>query len=809
MRTQINRFIFILVFLFIAGRSESFMFWNQACYFPGNSSGYISFPNSASLNITGSFTIEMWLNPVNSTSPSFQILSEKRSGAGSNGYTLYLNQGRISIRTNASTRLIGKTVLQNNKWTHITGSYNSSTGNFSVFINGMLDTTAAVSNAQPESNTDSLRIGSGNANSPFNGMIDEYRIWNRQLTGAEINRFSRTTLGTATGIYSSLVLSLTFQDKDSQGTDFSLFDWTGKNNTGKNIGAIPVDLSNRPSNTIMLNDCIELNGTDESLCGADNSSVSPTAAVTLEAWIFTRSSSGLRGIIYKGNTGGINYGLRLNGSILNAVINGNNNFNSTVSIQPFVWTHVCFTYNSSNGQFRFYVNGRNAGSGVNSQGPITDGTDSLVIGSSGSSGTYFNGFIDEVRISNYVKSRPEINRFLYQSIDRSNRPNPSFANVVYNFDGYAYDNSDNGPVLQFKSGAEFAHSGTTDNQPVSPLNRSDALNFSNGFRIHQSIRNIPASGTSGIIVDSFRVSLDTVITDINLFLALNHTAEEELSISLQSPDGSVVNFFGNHTLSANSDNIISVFDDQADSSLSSSPTFTSFSPRIKPKNPLNSVFGGKKTAGVWKLIVNDLTGAGTGKLYSWGMQFNSSPTVTSALSLKVFMEGFYRSFDSTVVDTVKVKLRESYSPYNEVGIKGETPDEDNVIRYNFPEADLITNYYIQVNHRNSIEIWSDTSYSFDVLSGDLEYNFTLSADAAYGSNQQQVELSPGRFAMFAADVDQNGIVDLTDNTLVDNDAFNFASGYVSTDVNGDETVDLADQTLADNNSFNFVAKITP
>ncbi len=44
---------------------------------------------------------------------------------------------------------------------------------------------------------------------------------------------------------------------------------------------------------------------------------------------------------------------------------------------------------------------------------------------------------------------------------------------------------------------------------------------------------------------------------------------------------------------------------------------------------------------------------------------------------------------------------------------------------------------------------------------------------------------------------------------MDNDAFNFVSGYVNTDVTGDNVVDAADLGIIDNNAFNYVSKITP
>ncbi len=96
------------------------MTWNQACSFPVNDSSYVAVNHSTSLNITGSFTIETWINPVNATSPSTQTILQKRL-AGNNGYTIYLTSGKVAIRTNASTRLVGKTVIPNNQWTHIAG----------------------------------------------------------------------------------------------------------------------------------------------------------------------------------------------------------------------------------------------------------------------------------------------------------------------------------------------------------------------------------------------------------------------------------------------------------------------------------------------------------------------------------------------------------------------------------------------------------------------------------------------------------------------------------------------------------------
>ncbi|MEO8666748.1 MAG: LamG-like jellyroll fold domain-containing protein, partial [Ignavibacteria bacterium] len=606
------------------------------------------------------------------------------------------------------------------------------------------------------------------------------------------------------------VLSLTFQDKDSFGTDTSLFDWSSKNGTGNNRGITFLDQSNRPSTTIAPNESADLDGVDDYISGNDNSNVSPVSGITLEAWIFPKSVSSTQTIIFKGVPGGsaVNYRLRLIGSSLNAIVDGNSTATFPNSIPANVWTHAAFTYEGSSGRYFLYINGNRTGTGVITAGAITDGSDSLRIGSSGIPGNNFFGLVDEVRISNYAKTQVEIQRYLFQSIDNGNEPHSGLVNVCYNLDGYAYDNADSGPRLNFVSGAGFSHAGATDNQPVSPIDREDPMNFSDGFNLKFSGKRIPFAGITGVVIDSFDICLDTIITDINLFVGINHTAEEELEIQLVGPGGESVLVYDNQSLVSNSDNIITIFDDNADSSISNNGRYVSFAPAIRPKNNLNTIFAGKNTGGIWKLVVNDLSGSGVGRISGWGMQFNNINLKLPTICLKVFMEGFYREDDSTIVDSIKTHIIESET-MEEVGVAGETPDLDNFIRYNFYEADYDLRYYLQVRHRNSIQIWSANPIAFDFLSGSIRYDFTESPDSAFGSNEVEVDDVPLRYAMYGGDVNQDDNVNLTDILAVTNDANLFTVGYVVTDVTGDNVVNLNDVLLTTNNSTNFVVAIIP
>ena len=809
---NLRKYSLIVLLFMIFGFSNAasgYMFWNQAAYFNGTLGSYISVANSTTINLAQSFNIEMWIIPSDAIEPPLQALVEKSTAAQNSGYTLFLNNGRVAIRTNGITRVIGTTVLPNNRWSHIAGVYNFANSQFLVYVNGVLDGSAIVAGAAPIQNNDSLRIGKSISGNPFQGLIDELRLWRKPLSINEIGKYMRTTLGASTGIYTNLSLSFTFQNRDATTTSFSVKDWSGNLNDGNNNGASGYDQTNRPSSTIALNDCVKLDGIDDYFFAADNADVSPTLAVTLEAWINPATVNSTRTIFHKGPAGGASdYALRLTSGLLSAVVNGSN-FTSTATVPANVWSHVAFTYSSFNGNYSFYLNGSRILSGNISAGGINNGTDNLYFGSNGT-GQFFQGCVDELRIANYAKSEYQINRFLYESIEQSNQPLPSLTNVCYNLDGYAISNSDNGNAVTFVSDAGFSGSSTVEDSPVSPLNRADALNYDDGFMMNSTSKRLPSAGTMGIVVDSFEVCLDTTISDLNLYVALNHTAEEELEISLQSPSGHIVKVYDNNMLLAKSDNVTTIFDDQSDSSVVNSARYTGLSPKVKPQFNLNNIFQGKRTAGYWKLIVNDQTGAGTGQLYSWGVQFNNTATLNSSLCLRVFMEGFYRPDDSCVVDTVKVFLRRDTSPYPvEVGVKGETPDDNFTFRYTFDSASLGNSYYLQIRHRNSIQIWSANPVSFDFLNGNLRYDFTVSADSAYGSNQVQVDSSPLRFAMYGGDVDQNNFIDGTDTQLIDNDAAAFASGYLVTDVTGDDFVDATDAALAGNNADNFVGAITP
>ena len=185
-----------------------------------------------------------------------------------------------------------------------------------------------------------------------------------------------------------------------------------------------------------------------------------------------------------------------------------------------------------------------------------------------------------------------------------------------------------------------------------------------------------------------------------------------------------------------------------------------------------------------------------------GITFLYRPHSTS-LNLSVLVEGFWNG-SKMVRDFATVYLRNATSPYSLRDSATVCLDSLGNGSLEFSNVVGIGNYYIVVRHRNSIETWSSSPQFLH--EGANAYNFTTSASQAYGSN---MILKGSKYCIYSGDVNQDGVIDASDASLVDNDEANFVTGYVNSDVTGDELVDASDAALVDNNGLNFVYSIHP
>lgn len=161
---------------------------------------------------------------------------------------------------------------------------------------------------------------------------------------------------------------------------------------------------------------------------------------------------------------------------------------------------------------------------------------------------------------------------------------------------------------------------------------------------------------------------------------------------------------------------------------------------------------------------------------------------------------------SNTSDTLSVLLRESTAPYEPADVVKLLLSNSGVASAVFRHIKSGRQYYIVPLHRNSIETWSSGFFSVASPGSASAYDFRTSIAKAFGSNMKTVE---GSASLFTGDVDTDGFVDVSDISLVDNDATQFLSGYNVTDLNNDGIVDLADLVFADNSASQFVTMVRP
>lgn len=183
-------------------------------------------------------------------------------------------------------------------------------------------------------------------------------------------------------------------------------------------------------------------------------------------------------------------------------------------------------------------------------------------------------------------------------------------------------------------------------------------------------------------------------------------------------------------------------------------------------------------------------------------------SLATVLKLTAFRQGFYDpAADTQIRDTIRVYLRNSSAPYAIIdsAIAYDSANGTSQLTFNNISGG---SYYIQVKHRNAIETWSSSPVL--ITSGATTYyDFSDAQSKAYDNNQLNVDASPSRFAFYEGDVNQDGIVNISDIIAVNNASSSFVTGYVPADVNGDNIVNIADLTITFNNAASFVQKKRP
>src|ERR1041385_3039054 len=146
-------------------------------------------PDTSSLRLTNRLTVEAWIKRAG-TGVQHSIVEKYGCSTGQGGYALRVAANdKLLFGTrddcNNGSSVLGLTSISANVWTHVAGSWDGAT--LRVFVNGAPDGSLA-STRNPKWGNTPLKIGErGSSGTPFNGQIDEVRLWNVARSAADIS----------------------------------------------------------------------------------------------------------------------------------------------------------------------------------------------------------------------------------------------------------------------------------------------------------------------------------------------------------------------------------------------------------------------------------------------------------------------------------------------------------------------------------------------------------------------------------------------------------------------------------------------
>lgn len=381
----------------------------------------------------------------------------------------------VAVYTNSGSTVVGfnpsAPALALGVWHHVAVSIKS--GNIVLYADGKVagSSAFAFNNLSPIGAGQQLRIGSGYAKARFfRGALDEVAVYKRALSAEEIKSHFDQQSSSFAGHYDSRILNV------GSPAEWTSLSWVSSGPNGVQLPDKPidetgyaVDNANMAGNVLLMHlnensgidfsdasgqgnkgtcagtgcpalgvdgkfaTAASFDGVDDQISIPSNPSVSPTKAVTVEAWIYPKVIANAQdgsAIVAKGTGANFNdahYELLLISSLIPNVhglffrLAGHSTVDSSDNVaKSYIyggniplnsWSHVAGTYDGS--VMSLYLNGLQIMSQPASGGPITTDSKPLMIGvrqvqSTATGKSHFNGKIDEVAVYDRALTATEI-----------------------------------------------------------------------------------------------------------------------------------------------------------------------------------------------------------------------------------------------------------------------------------------------------------------------------------------------------------------------------------------------------------------
>ena len=400
-----------------------------------SSSNFVDVGSGSSLQLTGAMTVCAWVKAesIDSLDESYIVARVTPGGSPKWPYGFYAHDDgagvyKVGLGWNDDILDIEdfrttNGVMSLGVWTHVCAVRDSGADDVDIYVNAV-NKPVSQTNSGVDPTTQSAKTSIGRfgenaaANMYWDGLIDEVRMYNRQLSTSEVAKLynsgavkfntSSANLQIGSSLENGLVGLWTFDGGDTNWTSQTagvVYDRSGGGNTGT------LTAMNKSLAPIIgkLGQAFVFDGADDTIALGSSAAIR-NATFTYAAWVkpVFNAVDDDRTIIGGGVAGDGHQQFRVNEvnqlQLLKACTASIDTSSGTVPNGS--WSHVAITYDSS-GNYVFYINGAASGSGTNLQ---TFTANDTFIGSSclGGVGELFAGTMDDVRIYNRVLTAAEV-----------------------------------------------------------------------------------------------------------------------------------------------------------------------------------------------------------------------------------------------------------------------------------------------------------------------------------------------------------------------------------------------------------------
>lgn len=377
------------------------------------SSGVLDFADETDFSISG------WFNRDTFTA-DHTIVAKKTDQTTNAGYVVWIDASTDTVNFEISDgtdtyEADSTTAFTATGWHHFVAVWDDSNGAY-VYIDGGLNgsTTSSTSSIGDISNANAFRIGAeSDAGVPFDGKLDDIRIYGYALSADQVKKVYNTTSPTQP-IDTSLVGHWTFDGTDIQGT--TAIDRSSYGNNGTITGAVPA--------IGKLGQALSFNGTSDYVNVGDmNNMIDGISYFTVSVWVnqttlLTESKKAL-GKYYNLGTH-FDFGTNIGDAddILFRIDYDNYGHTSSNIHSAKIWEHWTAVFDGTqtgnSNRLKVYVNGSQQTlnfEGTTIPATIASSSFPFVIGSNAILGDYgqsWNGSIDDVRIYNRALLASEV-----------------------------------------------------------------------------------------------------------------------------------------------------------------------------------------------------------------------------------------------------------------------------------------------------------------------------------------------------------------------------------------------------------------